>query len=756
MRIHLICALVLFAPAPWGASGLWAASGLTYSTYLREGFTPAAIATDSAGNVYLAGSTPINTATSQTSATVVKLDPTGARYLYVRTFGGSASDSALGIAVDSAGNVFVTGTTSSPDFPITPGRQTGTLPTGIFQSGVPPNDTRAFLIEFDPHGEVLFSDVLGNVSTGGAAVALTPDGGILVSGASNKGLAASPGAYSVPDTSGRPFLMKLDATGSNVLFTATGIGGNALIVDAAGNIYMAGSTINTDYPTTPGAYQTILNPVGICFFPRQISFPGTNQYLTKVGPKASTLIYSTGVAGNSQTVNNGLAVDAAGNAYVTGVAYGIYSWTVGQSNTGFIEPFLTKIDAAGAHALYSIQIGGAGVTLGSQGDLYVGGAYNEVSLGFPPSPSTPPLPLGITNLPTQCQLHLNDIIDSEGYVSHVDAATGNVLSTVLVDGSNVIPAAVAYAGGASVWLAASTTQADTPITPGALTPPALLPGPLLGAYLGEASFSLSPTTAPQIACVLDGGNEARAGVVAPGQILSLFGTDLGPATGVAASDYSTTSLGGVTVTFGGRPATLLYVSSSQINLAVPLGVLGQVVPGPQNFATMQVSVNGVAAPPREVPLIASNPSLFANLTVGTVTCGNETYGGLFIVTAINADGTVNSCAHPAKTGTVVSFFIDGLGVDGITAPWQPGAIPVVVRMGDWSAEVANVSAPNPFVWQVDVVVPAAASEGESAVIVTMDMNFVNGVVPVGPFATAPLPSYTTEGTPLAIEVWVAP
>ena len=94
MRVHLICALVLFAPAPWGASELWGASGLTYSTYLREGFTPAAIATDSAGNVYLAGSTSINTATSQTSATVVKLDPTGTQYLYVRTFGGSASDSA--------------------------------------------------------------------------------------------------------------------------------------------------------------------------------------------------------------------------------------------------------------------------------------------------------------------------------------------------------------------------------------------------------------------------------------------------------------------------------------------------------------------------------------------------------------------------------------------------------------------------------------------------------------------------------------
>lgn len=197
--------------------------------------------------------------------------------------------------------------------------------------------------------------------------------------------------------------MKLDATGSNVIFTATGIGGNALAVDAAGDIYIAGSTPFTDYQTTPGSYQPVLTPAFFCFFPCTETFPGSNQYLTKVDPTASKLIYSTGVAGSSQTLNNGLAIDAAGNAYLAGVSYGRYNWTVTQPNTALLEPFLTKIDAAGANALYSIQIGGAGVAVGSQGDVYVGGAYNDVTFGTPDLP-LPPLPLGVASLPTPCHL----------------------------------------------------------------------------------------------------------------------------------------------------------------------------------------------------------------------------------------------------------------------------------------------------------------------------------------------------------------
>src|SRR5579871_3381047 len=738
MRISLICAVLLASPAAWPASGL------TYSTYLRKGFAPSAVAVDPAGNLYLAGA-------AGAAAMVLKLDPSGARYLYARTFGGSVSDAALGIAVDSAGNAYVTGTTSSPDFPVTPGGQTGTLPAA--------NETRAFLAKFDPQGEMLFSAVLGNVSTTGLATAVTSAGQILVSGVSVAGLASSPGAYHVADTRGRPFLMEVDATGSHAVFTASGIGGGALALDGAGNIYMAGSTVYTDYPTTQGAYQGSFSSVFICSFPCNFGFPGVNQYVTKVDASAAKLIYSTGVTGSSQTVNHGLAVDSSGNVYVTGLAYGSYPWTVGSPNTALVQPFLTKLDAAGANALYSIPIGGAGVALGSQGDVYVGGSYNDVPAeGILSGTPLPGPPQGVGGLPTPCATN-NITTFSESYVSRVDALSGAVSGTVLVDGSNVSTAGIAFAGSSSVWLAGSTSQADVPITPGAAVPASLAPGTLPGAYLGEANFALPQLAAAQIACIVDAGNQARAGVVAPNQLLALLGTGLGPAGGMAATDTATTSLGGVTVSFNGAPAPLLYVSPSQINVAVPPGVLLQNGSGPQAFATMQVMANGVAAAPRQLPLTASNPSLFADLPGAATSCtaNGVTYFGAFTALAMNADGSVNSCSHPAQAGTVISLFVNGMGVDGITSPWLPSAIPVAVQIGRWSAEVRNVLAQTPFVWQVDVVIPEAAAQAhESLAGVTMDMNFQDGIMPVGPIAVqSSAPSYTTPGTALTLNVWIA-
>ena len=342
LSTRLVCALLLLR------SAAWCASGLTYSTYLREGFTPAGIVTDSTGNVLVAGST-------QNSATVAKVNPTGSQYVYVRTFGGSVSDAATGIAVDGAGNAYVTGTTSSPDFPVTPGSTTGTLPGA--------GQTRAFLVKFDPNGETIFSTVLGSVTTTGLAVIVTPSGQIIVSGVSGMGLGASQNAYSVPDTTGRPFLMEIDPTGSTLVVVATGIGGNALGLDAAGNIYMAGGTIYTDYPTTPGAYQTVLNPVylpcvgaGGCMY----DFSGTNQYVTKVDPAATKLIFSTGMS-QSTTRNGGMAVDPAGNVYLTGLTYGAYGWTVLPANAAMVNPFVTRLDLTGSRISYSIPIGGAGI-----------------------------------------------------------------------------------------------------------------------------------------------------------------------------------------------------------------------------------------------------------------------------------------------------------------------------------------------------------------------------------------------------------
>jgi hypothetical protein len=127
---------------------------LTYSTYLRDGFTPEAIVTDPSGNIYIAGNAIVDPALAQTTVVVMKLNPQASQYLYVRYLGGSVADYANAIAVDGAGNAYIAGSTASPDFPVTGGGNFGTPPTS--QSA-----PRSFVAKFGPGGDLVFSDLLG-------------------------------------------------------------------------------------------------------------------------------------------------------------------------------------------------------------------------------------------------------------------------------------------------------------------------------------------------------------------------------------------------------------------------------------------------------------------------------------------------------------------------------------------------------------------------------------------------------------------
>src|ERR1700722_17819007 len=103
---------------------------LTYSTYLRDSFTPKAIATDLSGNIYITGYAIVDPAAAQTAVLVIKLNPQANQYLYVRYLSGSVDDYANAITVDAAGNAYIAGSTASPDFPVTTGGNLGTAATG--------------------------------------------------------------------------------------------------------------------------------------------------------------------------------------------------------------------------------------------------------------------------------------------------------------------------------------------------------------------------------------------------------------------------------------------------------------------------------------------------------------------------------------------------------------------------------------------------------------------------------------------------
>lgn len=548
----------------------WPAS-LAVSTFLKDGFTPSAIAADAQGNVYVAGSSVIDAAAQTTGAVVAKVDGKASQYLYLTYLDSAGSDQISAIVVDSAGNAYIAGWTGNPNFPATGAGALGTAPKSS-------TDLRSFVVKLNPQGAVVFAVLIGgSVASTARGIAVTPQGQILVSGiATATGFPVTPGAYSIADSTNHWYLMELDPTASKTIFSATGIGGSSIVVDAAGRIYLAGSSTGTDYPTTPGAYQSTFVQGYTCSFLCQIGFPGGLQHVTKVDSAASKLIYSTGLndlkGGAGSTINTGLAVDAAGNAYVTGtLAQAFYPFTVAPPN--FYTGYLSKLDPAGANLLFSIPFGGAGVQLDSSGALYAGGTASSFTQLFIPGPNPPPgLPSVFSWLPQAC-LPNNITAMSGAYDIKVDPVTGNIQDGQWIDGSAPSATGIVLAGG-KVWVTGAAMAPDVPLSPGVIMPFAplsLRPGFLQGGWLAAADFTAGPNTGPAIGCVLDAGNLTHVGAVTGFQLISILGANLGPATGVAAPDGTDPSIAGVSVTFGGNnPAQLLYVSATQINLAVPL------------------------------------------------------------------------------------------------------------------------------------------------------------------------------------------
>jgi uncharacterized protein (TIGR03437 family) len=732
---------------------------ISVSTYLKDGFTPTAIASDAQGNVYLAGSGVIDEVAKTSGVVVAKLDPKATQYLYLVYLDSAAADDVSGIAIDGAGNAYITGSTTNPNFPVVGGGSLGTPPAGS-------SDMRSFVTKLNPRGSVVFSVLLGgSAKSVGRGIALTPSGEILVSGiAASGGFPATTGAYTVADSANKWFLMELDATASKMVFSATGIGGSSIALDAAGNIYLAGSSPGTDYPTTAGAYQTTLVQGFYCFGFCRIGFTGNLQHVTKVDRTGSKLIYSTGLndargqAGS--TTNTGLAVDAAGNAYVTGTLFQAqypFTVTAPAGSTGF----LTKLDAAGANALYSVPVGGGGVQLDSSGAVYVGGAVTSLPPFLPiPPPQPAATPAVFSALPPACQPNYITA-PSEAYVMKIDAATGAVRDAQWIDGAAPGATGIVLAGG-KVWMTGPTPGPEVPFSPGVLAPQNLGPGFVQGAYLSAVDFSAGPKTGPEVDCVLDAGNLTHVGVVAPFQLISIFGAKLGPGPGIGAPAGGAAVLGGVTVTFDHTPAQLLYVSPSQINVVVPPPALPP-PPIPANplpaFTVMEVKVNG-ATLQREFPVAASNLNFFADLSTN-VSCPDvpNNFPG-FQAVALNADGSSNSCHNPAKYGSTVSLFVHGAG--GLVDP--PSRLTnMQASVGSCSAVAGDAALIDNFVYKVDVNLPASLASCDSVFNGPQGeaVSLRHNGAPVGPFnvpvnLAGPSVDFTPPGTPMTMIVWMKP
>ncbi len=367
-------------------------SALVYSTYLggsTGGEAPYSIAVDVDGNAYVIGITnssnfptmsPFQGSLSGSQdAFVTKLNPGGSALVYSTYLGGSDAETGYGIAADANGNAYVTGNTSSANFPTV-------SPFQAVRSGA----TDAYVAKFNSSGSALvYSTYLGGSSTdGGVAIAVDASSSAYVTGLTNSTNfpTASPFQASYGG-SGDVFLAKFNATGSALTY-ATYLGGSAselpyygMAVDSVGNAYIAGSTNSTDFPTE--------SPV------QASKSAGNDAFVTKFDPSGSALVYSTYLGGSEPHASfsdtaSAVAADSAGNAYVTGFTYSTdfpTSNPLQGSGSGNGDAFVTKLNPSGSALVYSTYIGGSdndggrGIAVGLNGDAYVTGSTS--STNFP-------------------------------------------------------------------------------------------------------------------------------------------------------------------------------------------------------------------------------------------------------------------------------------------------------------------------------------------------------------------------------------
>jgi uncharacterized protein (TIGR03437 family) len=616
--------------------GLPAAAG-SYIVSLGGSYTymVTASAVDAGGNTFLTGSRYAGaySFTNPAHGFVSKVDPAG-NVTLVATFGGEFSDQGNGIAVDASGNLYVAGTTSSPDFPL----------RGALQNVLGGAPGTGFVMKLKPDGTVLYSTFLGGTGGSSAVNAVTVDslGNAYVTGSTyasdyphTAGLPAPPGVEAGGGSNQIAFFAKISAAGDQILYggglaglgRACGVGstcfmsdvmnvGVAIAVDPAGNAYIGGNTFGTGLPTTPGALRT----TGIGGFVAKVNAAGTGfVYVTLLG-SANYYALPVSLSSSPGTAVYAIAADASGTAYICGntadpnfpatAASFQPALLTGSWPDPYVAPpsdaFVAKLNPTGSAMEWATFLGGSGndyagsIAIDPVGDVWVAGATGSYDFPLARGPGE--------------------------FLAELDASGQSLLFATTV--------------------ATSTVGQMLAIDPA---------GTLHGATQSGTVYAYTPFEGALLFGVANAAGSAIGGIgrsVAPGEMISLY--RLGPAISPVSAAFDAqgflpTLSAGVQVEFNGTPVPLLYVSGSRIDAMVPLELAGAA------SALLRVVTNGVGLPDFPVVVQSTIPGVFENV--------------LGYAAATNQDGTANSASNPAQSGSLVSIWVTGVGW---TAPGADG------------------------------------------------------------------------------------
>jgi uncharacterized protein (TIGR03437 family) len=624
--------------------------GKTFAAVPRLSSFEVTALTELAGSVYVGS-------TSASVPFVTKLDPSGSNILYSTFLGGSAGDGVSGLAVDAQGNAVLVGSAVSPDFPLT-------VPAPNPPS---PDKPDGFVAKLNADGtRLLYSIAVGGSKPSSVqAVAVDSSGAAFITGQTRStdfpttANAFQPAIPPTPcarpqvnlpvvpvNTGNYAFVTRISADGKSLAYStfltgSCGSSGQGIAIDAAGDAIVVGSTTSPDFPVSSNSYQPS--------FPgdtKQVSPPGIFDagFVARISPTGDKMIAGSYLGGGFATQANAVALDAAGNAYITGSTQGFVPgatpgafqtkpvdlcappFFIGPSlpYTGTPDGFVLKLDAALSSARFLTYLGGScsdsgsSIALDAAGNIWIAGVTQS-----PDFPVKDPFQAGGPG---------------GGFVSQLSPDAAQLLFSSFSDGSALAlsptAAYLAGAGGTSALVA----KIDPAITPAIGIDSA-------GPVTAFPTLTVGPFSA----------------ALAPGLLIQITGRNLGPSEKVNAqldaSGRLPFVLSNTVVFFDHIPAPLISVQSSSITCFVPF----------EAASTAQITVlsNGQRSNGFRVTVQPSAPQ---------------------IMSIANQDGTPNSAGNPARAGSVIAVYVSGLGettplsVDGLVnaAPLPVPLVPVSV------------------------------------------------------------------------------
>ena len=748
---------------------------LVFSTYLGGATMDRSrgVAVDASGNVYVTGFSesmnfPVTKGAFQTSyaggginfvtgdAFLAKYTASGS-VVFISYIGGSRDDIGMGIALDSAGNPYITGYTNSNNFPTTTGAYQTTFGGYASGQGFLLVGGDAFVSKFSPDGtKLLYSTYLGGQNNDLAfGIAVDAANNVYVTGTTlSSNFPVTPNAYQTQfaGTGGQEnfplfgnglsaivggdvFVTKLNPANppASALVYSTLIGGSgddvasSIYVDAAGNAYVGGYTLSTDYPTTTGGFQRAWGGAE----PQNYFFIFGDGFISKLNPTGSALLFSTFIGGAGDDWVSSLAADSAGNVIAAGSTTSLnFPVTAGSFQTTYHGPttlpptvdmffgdaFLLKLKADGSGLIYSTYFGGSGddcvlaLATDPAGNIYLGGFTN--SSDFPTTPNAIQKTLAGPGYLQTTQTF------GDGFLAEFTSGGAPSYITYLGGTQNDAVASLAVSASATVYLTGMTKSIDFPMQAPAQPGNAstvLKMGIGANAFVTTISGFGTTPGGPSINAVV---NATGGTGIAQNTFIEILGQNLAPDKRTwGGSDFVNnqmpTALDGVSLTVNGKPAFIYYISQTQVNALTPLD-------STTGLVQVQLKTNIGTSQYVSVQMQAYAPGFYQFLPaqyVAAVHLDKSLIGPLTLYPGATTP------AHPNET---IVLFGNGFGqtapaiVNGSEA--QSGTLPVTpaIKIGGIAANVQFAGVVEPGLYQFNVVVPGNVPAGDNSIVATFN------------------------------------